>query len=283
MALIKTLKSLFNNEKIYPTTKTSAVYDDVVGRLDTFFHDNLYVGADVLESETEDLPRDADTLGGLRPSEFVKASDVVKSISITENGKLMDGKTASEAFSEIRKDSNVKYDETQDAILVKHSLLGWVKVIENVYVKALIPIMQGETLPSGRAYASTSYSIGAPWQAFCGVSGSNSYIWHSNAGHPQWLAYNFGKPVCVTKLSFRNRNDDGYNTHAIKQFIFQGSNDGSNWEDIQSFTRTELSPNQLTEYEISNSKYYNQYRIYATQTTSDYTVIGACQMYGHYQ
>lgn len=73
MALIKTLKDFLTKTVIYPTTKTNAVYDDKVGRLDTYLHNTL--GAepiDDVEEETAEL-RDADILGGRYTAEDLDA------------------------------------------------------------------------------------------------------------------------------------------------------------------------------------------------------------------
>ena len=71
MALIKILKDFLTKTPIYPQTKTSAVYDDTVGRLDTFLHNTL--GAEALDDvEVEDVDlRDADTLGGKYKAEDI--------------------------------------------------------------------------------------------------------------------------------------------------------------------------------------------------------------------
>ena len=75
MGVIKQLKQFITGTNIFPITKTNAVYDDTVGRLDTFMQ-NILVGADTLEGETEDTPRDADRLGGQLPEYFAKQSDL---------------------------------------------------------------------------------------------------------------------------------------------------------------------------------------------------------------
>lgn len=75
MGIIKQLKQFITGTNIFPITKTNAVYDDTVGRLDTFMQ-NILVGADTLEGETEDTPRDADRLGGQLPEYFAKQSDL---------------------------------------------------------------------------------------------------------------------------------------------------------------------------------------------------------------
>ena len=103
MALIKTLKDFLTKTVIYPTTKTNAVYDDTVGRLDTYLHNTL--GAepiDDVEEETAEL-RDADTLGGRYTAEDLDAmpkSSAVEDYANVEppmvDADALGGKKASE-------------------------------------------------------------------------------------------------------------------------------------------------------------------------------------------
>ena len=50
MAIIKQLKQFITGLNIYPITKTNAVYDDTIGRLDTFMEKSV-TESDVLENE----------------------------------------------------------------------------------------------------------------------------------------------------------------------------------------------------------------------------------------
>lgn len=103
MALIKTLKDFLSRTPIYPTTKTNAVYDDEVGRLDTFLHNTL--GAeevDDIEGEEVEL-RDADTLGGRYTAEdldMMPKSEIVEDYAQVEppivDADYLGGKKASD-------------------------------------------------------------------------------------------------------------------------------------------------------------------------------------------
>lgn len=75
MGFIKQLKQLFTGNQLFPVTKTNAVYDDNVGRLDTYMK-GLLAEADVLENESGDTPRDADTLGGRLPEYYATQEDL---------------------------------------------------------------------------------------------------------------------------------------------------------------------------------------------------------------
>lgn len=76
MGVIIQLKKLFTGVQIFPKTKSMAVYDDDLGRLDTVIRNDLAQMSDPLEEfEDETEVRDADTVGGISPEEFAKKSD----------------------------------------------------------------------------------------------------------------------------------------------------------------------------------------------------------------
>lgn len=64
MAFIKVLKEFITRKDIFPITKTNAVYDDRLGRLDSYL--NLTISSEEVDDiESEDVELiDADTLGG---------------------------------------------------------------------------------------------------------------------------------------------------------------------------------------------------------------------------
>lgn len=73
MAIIKTLKDFLTKATLYPITKTQAVYDDTVGRLDSYLRNTL--GAEPIDDVNEESTDliDADTLGGRYTAEDLDA------------------------------------------------------------------------------------------------------------------------------------------------------------------------------------------------------------------
>ena len=73
MAIIKTLKDFLTKATLYPITKTQAVYDDTVGRLDSYLQNTL--GAEPIDDVNEESTDliDADTLGGRYTAEDLDA------------------------------------------------------------------------------------------------------------------------------------------------------------------------------------------------------------------
>ena len=113
MALIKTLKDFLTKTSIYPTTHSSAVYDDTVGRLDSYLPNTI--GAepiDDVEGEEAEI-RDADTLGGRYNAEDLDAmpkSSAVEDYANIEppviDADYLGGKKASEYATKSSVDKN---------------------------------------------------------------------------------------------------------------------------------------------------------------------------------
>ena len=77
MGLIKQLTQFITGVKIYPITKSNAVYDDTLGRLDTALM-KFVVEEEEFEVDNDTGLRDADTLEGHTSEYFAKKTDVEK-------------------------------------------------------------------------------------------------------------------------------------------------------------------------------------------------------------
>ena len=77
------LKNLFTGKQLFPKTKSEAVYDDDLGRLDQVLKNEMMRMVDAT-SELGEQPdvRDADTLCGYVPNDFAKVEDLKASIFI---------------------------------------------------------------------------------------------------------------------------------------------------------------------------------------------------------
>ena len=75
MGIIKQLKQFGTNIKVYPITKSSAVYDDTLGRIDNLLKTTV-VESDELDSGLNNTPRDADRLDGHLPEYYAKQNDL---------------------------------------------------------------------------------------------------------------------------------------------------------------------------------------------------------------
>ena len=144
----------------------------------------------------------------------------------------------------------------------------------------LIPTMTSNTAPSGYV-ASASSNAGEyyPYKAFDG-NYSESSCWHSASEiNGAWLQIKLpsAEKVRCIHLTNRNRNDS---VHPIKDFILQGSNDGSIWDDLGTFTNTETEKNVTSTFDVNNSNKYLYYRVYVLSNHgSTAVVINELQLY----
>ncbi|WP_068620001.1 discoidin domain-containing protein [Paenibacillus tuaregi] len=145
----------------------------------------------------------------------------------------------------------------------------------------LIPTMTSNTLPVGKASASTEYDANYPaWRAFdkqiTQTGAANSWLTSANVV-TGWLQYEFLIPTAVNKYTLMH----GFNlvNTAPKTWTFEGSNDGlaytvldrqSNITDWVLWTKKEFSFN-------NNSK-YKMYRINITANNGSTAYVGIQEM-----
>lgn len=129
------------------------------------------------------------------------------------------------------------------------------------------------------ASASSVYSTTYPaWRAFDGiynVNGSTATAWVSANGTTSGdITLDFGMNTKVSKVSIapRNHTTDGiYN--APKNFIVQGSYDGSSYTDLREFTnQTAWTLGNLTTFDLQKVFNYRYYRIKISAITGGGTV-----------
>ena len=148
----------------------------------------------------------------------------------------------------------------------------------------ITPVMTSNTTPAGFV-ASASSEVTAPRAAWCAFDNiSNTYQeerrWHSAAGLPQWLQMQFPEQRAVTAFSIKNCND----VHlGINAFQLQGSNDGSEWTTLGSYTGVSTLGFE-TLYTVTNPGLYRYYRLYITSShhisgTSTYCIIDQVRFY----
>jgi hypothetical protein len=151
----------------------------------------------------------------------------------------------------------------------------------------------GYSIPGATFQASTILSDNTPNSAFdATVVG----YWHSTEydkvpwANP-WLRINLPTARIVDKYRLWHRNLPQYEDR-LKSWIFQGSNDGTNWVNLDIRTNsTPPFPSTSTfnvalfgEYSFTNNDSYLHYRIYGTEGNESgghqYTVIGELQLWG---
>lgn len=143
-----------------------------------------------------------------------------------------------------------------------------------------VPVMTSETTPSGQCFeSSVGLSNGVPtyygYYAFDGKYYATGTWESSSASVPQYVGYKFPSAVCIKGIMIHNGRATYY---GIKDFKFQGSNDGTNWTDLKSGTALLNTDYQYFSVE-NNTNNYQWYRVY---NTSIYGSLSACncQFYG---
>lgn len=117
--------------------------------------------------------------------------------------------------------------------------------------------------------ASSSYSSQVPQLA---IDGNDSTYWRSNNSLPVWLASDFGKIVSIDTLrvvkmaSYRPRG-----------YTLQVSEDGSSWADLKSGEMTNVTGEEIIEFEAASYRYW---RLYITSLWSSRCHIGEITFFG---
>jgi Concanavalin A-like lectin/glucanases superfamily/F5/8 type C domain len=146
------------------------------------------------------------------------------------------------------------------------------------------PVMTDYSAPSGTvsAYSELSTSYKA-WYAFDNLITSCWIAAHApSGGTPQWLKYDFGSGVTkiITKYILRNRD---VNVNSPNTWTFEGSNDNSNWDVLQTVTNdTQNTGLAQRIYTFTNTTAYRYYRFNATTRNGgadDYMAINDLYLY----
>ena len=146
-------------------------------------------------------------------------------------------------------------------------------------IRTLVPYLTTyKGSDGGEAFASSELSGG--YQAWRAFTNSNTNFWHNNdSNQNNYIGYRFTKPTRVVKLYIRNRyNMEDYE---VKIGQLQGSNDGVSWENIGNTFSCPSGMNLATTIEVTNKKYYMQYRINIIQPGVEGVAISQIQFYGN--
>ena len=139
-----------------------------------------------------------------------------------------------------------------------------------------VPKMTSNTAPYGVAsadselYANNYYRYA--YYAFSDDSNDGN-AWISNTGVSNgWLQYAFPSPIIAKKMLFSNQTEDAARTNS--SFIVQGSNDGTNFTNIKTFTDLSDGVKELSLEE--NATAYLYYRIQFTAANNTWSG-GTCR------
>ena len=150
-----------------------------------------------------------------------------------------------------------------------HVLSNYVDIISLVSLIIATPIMTSATTPSGEVITDNQYDANyAAWRAFKQEIDNNGWVTKST-GLPAYIGFHFTQPIVIVKILTNNRNYNGTAAQigAPTKFYFQGSNDGTNWTDIQYCEATNLAYAAQNEYYIINDTAYSYYRLYIIESS----------------
>ena len=144
----------------------------------------------------------------------------------------------------------------------------------------IMPAMtDNTTVVDGKTYvASASEEFNTTTKAYKPFDGTSSIggtdCWHTGTAHPQWLQLQFPFKVILKKFTMKNRSA---NIEAPKDFILQGSDNGTDWTDLGNFVFSETQTAGVVKQFDVNYDYtdgFTYYRWYITTTVNGaHTVI----------
>ena len=159
-------------------------------------------------------------------------------------------------------------------------------IVDSTYFEKVlnvkVPTMTGYTTPYGEVSASSYHSSYYPWKAFDSIDQYRDDWETSSTALNEWIQYKFINSVRIYKIVFRTRQN--YETYITNcNWILQGSNDGSNYDDVLEFsTKANNSDFEIFNVE-NNANGYLYYRLISKSTTGNYNnvvLIQILQFYG---
>lgn len=119
-----------------------------------------------------------------------------------------------------------------------------------------IPLMTGQTTPSGEATANSNYTTYYAWKVFDKDTGT---AWLDSTANPHWLRYDFGAGV-TKKIVKYTMTASIVGTRSPSAWKFQGSNNGTDWTDLDSQTGITFSNYEKKTFTFSNTTAYRYYQ-----------------------
>ena len=135
------------------------------------------------------------------------------------------------------------------------------------FIKAT-PNMISNNAPSGVCSASSIYiEQESAWKCFNGDTSATEYnAWlSSSSDSAPWIQYAFpsGTTKVVERLRLLNTHGDSW---APSKVVLKGSNDGSSFTSLGTFTLSNQGASQWNRFDVNNSTPYRYYRIECTKT-----------------
>lgn len=143
--------------------------------------------------------------------------------------------------------------------------------VSSVYLPNMsIPLMTSNTAPSGVVNAS-----GGNTTAYYAFDQNSGTIWDNGSFSSGWISYQF-----PTQKVIKRYRVVGYQNGTPKNFIFQGSNNGSIWDDLDAVTNNISAVYLSGAIMAANVTPYFYYRLFvtATQNATNNVIIYSIEM-----
>ena len=140
-----------------------------------------------------------------------------------------------------------------------------------------VPVMTSNTAPFGEAFADSSNQAHPPYMVFDNVVNTSNYWGNTGVNHQ--VGYKFDTKVCVKKVSIIPLQEGGKNK--AKDCILKGSNDGTNYTDIDTFETVFKANNNLDKqwFDIDGNTAYQYIKLDITAEQNS-TWVRELQFYG---
>lgn len=140
-----------------------------------------------------------------------------------------------------------KYESWTQPVLSSNGTIG----VDDFAVSCSLPALTGDPYPRSL------------YLAFDGIIGNaeNRFQSVSNTTNPQYIIVYSKNSLNIKSITFYQMTQETY--YYIKAITIQGSNNGSDWTDLQTWTSNSYVANFTVDLS-SNLEYYNYYRFYIT-------------------
>lgn len=140
-----------------------------------------------------------------------------------------------------------KYESWTQPVLSSNGTIG----VDDFAVSCSLPALTGDSYPRNL------------YLAFDGIIGNaeNRFQSVSNTTNPQYIIVYSKNSLNIKSITFYQNTKETY--YYIKAITIQGSNNGSDWTDLQTWTSNSYVANFTVDLS-SNLEYYNYYRFYIT-------------------
>ncbi|MEQ9886998.1 discoidin domain-containing protein [Pectobacterium zantedeschiae] len=151
-------------------------------------------------------------------------------------------------------------------------------------LSSIVPSMSSNILPTGYIVSQDSYYDPAwmGWLAFDGVITGDTSRWSATlTPAPHWLSIQLPVVTTVDSYSITARQNINLGGTPI-DFELQGSNDGKQWNVLDSRSDISFSSNEEKKFKLSVPSRFNHYRLYITRynTTRDACTIQELRLFG---